>query len=257
MNIDVGVLMNVRLTRVDRETGEVVGRHESHNTITSIDKLLDLMDGSATDHPNNANATIRILDSGASEVKKIVGCAATYPTTAAAGLVTWRWEDISADTYNPDDIQFLTATAGVKIAEELNVVWPNKPASENWFFEWDITLSSGDGNFDNAGFNGMLQCITGASTQHWDGTEGAANMAIKVYDGTPGTLQFTQAATAATVRTTTSLKWIFVRSTGTATWSRVETHNNAQTNLLYDDDIATEVQGSGDTFTYEFTVTWS
>ncbi len=256
-NIKAVVRSNVRLTRVDRETGRVIGIEECRNSITDIDKLLDLIDGSATDHLDASNATIQIKDVGGAEVKVITGQMSGFPTTPSAGSVTLKWADETSDTYNPDDIALYTnAAKTTKVAEVLNVAWADKLASENWFFEWDIDISSGDGNFDNAGFDGMLECIVGASTQHFDGNEASNNMAIKVYDGTPGSLLFTQATTSATVRTSTSLKWIFARTSGSGNWERVETHNNAQLNRLYDDDITGQVQNSGDTFTYEFTVTF-
>lgn len=255
MKIHAGVKNNVRLTRVCRATGRVLGTDECHNAIVDIGKLVDLMDGAAADHLD-AGADFRIKDSLGTTIKTIPAQQAGYPTTPAGGSVTLRWADETADTYNPDDVELLT-NLGVKVAEVLNVAWPDKPVTENWYFEWDISISSGDTAFDTAGFNGLLECIVGASSQHWDGPGGANNMAIKVYDGTPGTLQFTQVATGHVQPSAGSIKWTFQRSTGTATWGRVEVHNNAQGNRLYDDDIANEVQNTGDIFTYEFTVTFS
>ncbi len=257
-NIKAGVRSNVRLTRVDRATGRVLGIEKCSNSITNIDKLLDLIDGSATDHLDNANATFQILDSGASEVLLITGQETSYPTTPSGGSVTLKWADETSNTYNPDDIKLFTeATKTTEVAEVLNVAWPDKPASENWYFEWTISITSGDGNFDDAGFNSMLDCIVGGSADHWDGTEGSGNMRIKVYDGTPGSLLFQVAVSSATVRTTTSLKWIFERSSGSGLWARVETINNLGAILLYDDDITNATQNSGDTFTYDITVTFS
>ena len=262
MHIKGNVQSNVRVTVVDRATGKVKRIHHTreHNTVTNIDKLLDLMDGSATGHLD-ANSDIIIKDDGGSTVASVLSCASGYPTTPASGSVTWKWEDISTDTYNPDDV-YLQTSGGTVVAEALAVGWADKTASENWFFEWDLSISSGDSNFDDAGFNGMLDCVVNRSTpggQHWDGTEagGSTNMHIKVYDGTPGSLEFSLATTADTVRTTTSLKWIFVKSPVSATWGRVEVRNEAQGNLLYDDDITNDTQTTSDTFTYEFTVTFA
>ena len=257
-NIRAGVRSNVRLTRVDRATGRVLGIEERSNSITNIDKLLDLIDGSATDHPDTANATLQIRDSGGAEVRLITGLMSGYPTTASGGAVTLKWADETTNTYNPDDIRLYTNAAKTTyVPEVLNVAWANKPSSENWYFEWELSITSGDGNFDNAGFNGMLDCIVGESADHWDGTEGSSNMRIKVYDGTPGSLLFSVPVTSATARTTTSLKWIFERSSGSGLWARVETLNNLGSLVLYDDDITDITQNSGDTFTYEITITFS
>ena len=237
---------------VDRETGKELRRHYKKNTVTGVATLVDLINGTSSDHLASG-ADLRIQDSGGGLIKTIGSQRSGYPTAASGALITLGWEDLTTDAYNPDDI-YMRTPGGTTIAETLNVAWSNKVATENWFFDWDLSLS-GTG-FDNAGLNGMLDAITGGT--HFDGTEGAATMRIQVYDGSPGSLEVTQVINnASTQPTSTQLRFTFTVGSGTAyTWARVELQWNPST-LVYDDDIANQNQGVSDSFEYEITISFS
>ncbi len=246
----LGFTGNVHLRVQDRETGEETRRESQKNSITNIALFVDLIQGTSSDHLSSAS-NLRIKDSGGSTVK-LIGSTASGPAAASGAQITMSFEDLSSDTYNPDDIE-LESSGSVKVAEVLNVAWSDKASSENWFVDWDISLSGGV----TAGMNGMLDCITGVSSQHWDGTEASNNTQIQVYDGNPGSLEFSQAATAAVTQpTSTSLLFTFAR-TGAFTWGRIVFRNAAQGVDLDNWDLADQVAGADDTFTYELTVTFS
>ena len=259
-NASAVITSNVRLRRVNRITGkETIEYARKHNTITNVALLCDLFCGISGDHLSSG-ANIRIQDSGGGLIKTIGTQRAGFPTAAAGTSITLGWEDLTTDAYNPDDL-FMETVGGVIIAEALNVSFSNKLAIENWFFDWDISISSNDVLFDDAGFDAMLDCITGAQSAHFDGTgSGAANMRIRVYDAnTGGTLLVTEIVSEElTQPTTTSVRWRFLvaAGSGSGVWRRVQLENNApSTTLLYNDTDIDRSKPADTQFIYQATIT--
>ena len=242
--------LHVRVEDKDHP-GITIREHHQKNTVTNFEILVDLINGTSADHLDSGS-DLRIQDSGGALIKTIGTQRSGFPTTAAGALITLGWEDLTTDAYNPDDL-FMRTPALFSVAETLNVPWSNKLSSENWFFDWDLS-ASGTG-FQTAGLNGMMDALTGGA--HFDGTEGASNMRIEVFD--PTVSEFFQNITEASTQPTSSqLRFTFDRAGGSNFWRRVETQFRPNTNAVwFDDDITDQTQTIDDIFQYELTVSFS
>jgi hypothetical protein len=248
----------VTLTRVARNRPgfKIIDTITNRNAITNVAHLVDLINGTSGNHVNSSS-NMRIKDSIGTTVKLMTSMDTGYPQEASAGnkLFVGGWADETADTYNPDDCEYEDST-GTKIAESLNVSWPNKPADENWYFEWEISLSEGvDADWNDAGLDLMLHLITGNSAYHF----AFNNWEIDVYDGEPGTFDKMVPVQSTSQPTSTSLKGTFFSSGGAAVWSWVKHINNRGGSdlLIYDDQLSNKTQGADDEVTYTATISYS
>ena len=211
-------------------------------------------------------------------------------------VVQWRFEDVSTDVYSPLSATFKSgqnsgASTRVEIAKTSvptsgETAWGTKPATQNWYWVWDLELKDNTDIFPQEGINTIWDLILNRApydnsparavgTAHMT----AGNMAIKVFVADlPGGAENTSAeVTAATsVAEVTgsdgkALIWTWINTTGTGTWDTIVVHNRSQTeahkgsNTFYDIEYAlypdalsvAKTQASGDTFTYTFTLTFA
>jgi len=257
----IGLVDNVKLTRVSKKSQLVVGVHTVHNTVSSVSLLVDLIDGTSSDHLASGSDFV-IKNSGGTPVKTITSMDGGYPVAATAGTqtVTGGWADETADTYDPHTAEW-KSPAGTVVLTASVTSWPNKPASENWYFEWDLAISEGgDGNFHENGLDHLINLVIGNQTEHFD----ANDWRIEVWDGDPdisGVKQGTLSGATHSQPTSSSIRNVWTRAAGGGTWSwnwvRSIILDGAGQSTFYDDDITNVTQTSDVSAQYTFTLSFS
>lgn len=187
--VDLEIRTHWAIVREDRETGEEVGRRElGYNTIPTngLELILDLMQGASSAHLTQTDAIIEIATSSGTENMTGSSCVSGYPDHGVQGQVVFRWEDISADTYTIDTIRMRQGSdAGTIISEKTSGFFgdsdPDKPPSENWFYELTITITDGgEANFQDEGLDRILEMMTGNESGHYDGS--TSGLILRVED---------------------------------------------------------------------------
>lgn len=259
IRFNMGFQADLTVTRVCRETGEVLGTMEAKNAITAagITRFIDLIVNDSSSHVD-AGADLKIYNEANALQKTLTGLATGYPQAASGGSTTLRWADETVDTYEVDDFEILAADGTTIVATITNSNFGTKPTTENWLYDWTLSVS-GSAEWTTAGLNQMLDLITGEQTVHWEANTGAGTLAIDVNNtDTPG--NGTHDGVLATVETpaATTLEYEFPSSPpGVAkTWAHVRVMHNAVTSI-WEDDIANQTQGANDTFTYVWTITFA
>lgn len=162
-----------RVTRVSRETGEVLSTHEGPNTIQTagLNRVLDCMIGDSSLHLDQANADLVIRNSSDTVVKTITGADSGYPDHSTQGEVVFQWSDISTEQYEADDLLVKRDHGG---SDDLTFSVSdqnlgNKPDSENWIYEYTLSIGNGgDTDLKDAGLDHILHLFTGDSSDHFN-----------------------------------------------------------------------------------------
>lgn len=241
----------LKVRRFCRETGRFLGEHEERNTITSVAKLVDLIDGTASDHVDTG-ADLEIRNESDTLVRTLT-TANTIPS--ASGLsVTIEWEDNTTQTYVADDFKIKT-NGGTEVAEVLNKNFGTKPTTENWHYLWTLSIS-GSG-LQTAGGNLILDLITGNSSSHLN----QSNTRFEVWDNDTGGAQVSGSPFAMTTQSqpaSNQLRYVCDVLGGTSrTWQRVVLRNHAVSVQIWEDTSPAYTQGSDTDITYTLTLTLS
>lgn len=232
------------VTRIDRASGKVLG-HEllAKNAVTANGRTAFLEMGAGLgSHQNFARtrSRLRIRDSSDAIVFSANQADTGYPQLSANGLTaTWRWSDISINTYTVQSAELSNTTSSLVFSSgNVSLSGGNsKPASENWLYTYTLTLSGG--------FQFNINRPPGGSASmpdDWDGLAvwmrrfvGAAGSDVwgegieaTIYQlsGTTVQDQSTIVSTAGPTRSGNELMWEFVAATNQANhrWDWIDVH---------------------------------
>lgn len=161
-----------RIYREDRETGITEKMVEQKNAIQTggIDLLLDLLINASTNYYDNSNAFIQVTNGAGSFSSPGTvhfsqqGANSGYPDHSVLDQVTWRWSDISTNTYTVDTIRFARSSSADLFSETTGISSFNygdstsdvsKPNSENWHYEYELSGSSPDTIITSSQYEGV------------------------------------------------------------------------------------------------------
>lgn len=246
-----------KVTRVCRRTGRVLGVHRFKNTIQSagIHRVLDCMIGASGLHMNQGNADLVIRNSSDTVVKTITGADSGYPDHSTSKQVTWRWSDISVETYEADDL-LVKRDHGGSDNLTFSVSDQNlgtKPDSENWLYKYTLSIGNGgDTDLQDTGLDLILKLFSGNSALHYD------NPIIEVFTPTDTSLGTVAADAGFPSRSGTTVTMEFTSEAGqeTGDWDDVGVYNGPGSgNLSYvNENIGNKSSSTERKYTFEFTL---
>lgn len=166
--------LNVRLRgtwtrhRWDRATGQYLGSDEGPNAITTagIEELLKLMAGLGGTVFSQANSLFKVYGTGGlgGAANASLSCRTGYPDHSTTAEVVWLFDDHTSATYQAEEVEMVNSSSSVVFTQKTATGWGTKPASENWTYQYTLTLSNfGDGDVKSAGLDNAGRIFTGDS----------------------------------------------------------------------------------------------
>lgn len=172
-----------RKLAVDRASGALVDVSPWQNTIQAagIERVLDLCLGDSSDHFNQSTELRLYSDAGSTLARPAMTCDSGYPSAPSPSKMVWRWSDISVDTYTVQ--QARVVSPGGVVFSIANPGWGSKPNTQNWIYEYELTLTAAQECIQSEGLEAILLLMTNQSTAHWGS---AARLEIVQYDDPAG-----------------------------------------------------------------------
>lgn len=175
----------ITLHRRSRETGELLGVVRRQNAIVAMDRLMELVAGTSDGHLDTAHTSLRFTDtSGGTPVYDHVGAdvgpTSAAPTNSGNGYrLRWEFNDETAtarsnlewaELWNSDPADQIDGAAGGEMGEAItrtNCGFGDKPATENWYYSYEIEFYSSDGDIETQLHQDFLHLIIGSSSDHF------------------------------------------------------------------------------------------
>lgn len=212
--------------------GTPLGTMEAENAIQTAgrDHLLDLMVGQGGgNHADNANSQLEVEDSNGDPVSSTFPISSTdagFPDHPSQLQARWQWSDETADEYTVDTVRLRILGENVVFSERSDPFQDNqKPSTENWTYEYTITISGDTADVQDAGLEAILQIFTGEEDDEFDqnGTR------LEVFDSGVSLGGQTPDSEPSRSGATTTWEWTVDEGDLTGSWDTVEVQSNAWT----------------------------
>jgi hypothetical protein len=182
--------------RYCRLCGEKLPTLRGENTILDAGKqeFLDIMfhigSPAASQQFDNGSTQVKIYDSG-DVLKTTLSCKSGYPLHGSedTGLVYFWFEDLTADVYEADRIDFLNVDSSVIFSRKDPTAFGTKPSTENWIYKYTLSITqNGDGDLSMDALDHALRMFTGdrSISQGWDSSSW---IYIEASGGSPNTTE--------------------------------------------------------------------
>jgi hypothetical protein len=263
---EVSVTGSYWLLKQDKETGEILEETRIGNTITSdgLGRVLDLAAELSSARFQSGQARFRLLNSGGTEVFASNTMVAGYPLVeqfnvpnTLAARVTWRWEDVSINTYTAHTAEFRRVADNLLFSTTNVSSWGTKTNRQNWIYEYRLDFRGsintfGDGSTYFGGLHRMAELMVTADVGF-----SATNTRLRVLASGGAVVLTGSLPTSGPTRTANTVTWQFQvnDNVGLGQWWTQEI------NLLGDPvlrrvqwDYGSKVSGDVWTFNYSLTV---
>lgn len=247
------------------------------NTLSAegIDEFLRLIAGTSSQHLDATFASITVNNSAgtpaastayAQEGTTSGPAAGTTTKSAPTYAVTWTFADISTDTYS--DANYLhfwydDILNGYHIST-VQINAGNKPATENWYYEFTMELYSTDTDITTGGLQLLMDLYTGVSALHLNQSGIRLHPTTGAGSGTEIDSALTPDANPTVDTTNNNLTWVWTVADGTSegVWAgtKIKVGTSFLTNLRWGgcktdgSSCGTKSEGEEWEYTYVFTV---
>lgn len=177
LSLEANLKVEFTILKYDRDTNTLVGREDFTNAVSTAGKqlFLDVMRGASTSRLDTANSALHITGTGTPLPKTFTGCDSGFPQSPGDRQQRWQWSDISIDEYTVSTVEVRRGALVFSSASPTFSGGNVKPASQNWIYQYTLTISGG-GQFQEPvtfgaganypGLHEMLRALT-ANIASW------------------------------------------------------------------------------------------
>jgi len=174
----------IKQNRATGEIDEVVSLGKNSITTDGKTEAVKLMWGLGGTPFSNGNAELKLYDNTLTLIKT-VACDATYPSHSYKSVV-FKFSDISVDQYTVEWLYFGNGVITFSTKQQDSSIFPApennvKPNTQNWIYQYTLSISDSDADMDDDGEDQILRIITGDQSLDF----GSADLHVAASGGTP------------------------------------------------------------------------